>query len=55
MAEVELIGSVAASFGYEGVAFDDEERKRLPIPRWLVGHGDLVMVRVFGPSMITPP
>jgi repressor LexA len=52
MAEVDLVGQVAASFGYEAVVLDNDERKRLPIPRWLVGHGDLVMVRVFGTSMI---
>ncbi len=52
MAEVDLLGHVAASFRYEAVLLDDEERKRLPVPRWLVGYGDLVMVRVFGTSMI---
>jgi repressor LexA len=52
MAEVELGWEVAASFSREAIVLDDEERERLPIPRWLVGHGDLVMVRVVGTSMI---
>ncbi|HEX6527116.1 MAG TPA: transcriptional repressor LexA [Streptosporangiaceae bacterium] len=52
MAEVELLAHVAASFRHEAILLDDEDRKRLPIPRWLVGYGDLVMVRVFGASMI---
>jgi repressor LexA len=52
MTEVELLGDVAASFSREAVLLDDEERERLPVPRWLVGYGDLVMVRVFGMSMI---
>ena len=52
MAEVELGWEVAASFSREAIALDDEERARLPIPRWLVGHGGLVMVRVVGTSMI---
>jgi repressor LexA len=52
MAEVELLWEVAASFNREAMVLDDEERKRLPIPRWLVGYGDLVMVRVVGTSMI---
>lgn len=52
MAEVELGWEVAASFSREAIMLDDEERERLPIPRWLVGHGDLVMVRVVGTSMI---
>jgi repressor LexA len=52
MAEVELLGQVAASFHREAILLDDEERQRLPIPRWLVGYGDLVMVEVFGTSMI---
>ena len=52
MAEVELLGRVAASFRHEAILLDDEERERLAIPRWLVGYGDLVMVRVFGTSMI---
>jgi repressor LexA len=52
MAEVELLCDVAASVGREAIILDDEERERLPIPRWLVGDGDLVMVRVFGTSMI---
>ena len=52
MAEVELLAQVAASFRHEAILLDDEERKRLPIPRWLVGYGELVMVRVFGASMI---
>jgi repressor LexA len=52
MAEVELLGQVAASFRHEAILLDDEERQRLAIPRWLVGYGDLVMVRVFGTSMI---
>lgn len=50
--EVELLGQVAASFRHEAILLDDEERSRLPIPRWLVGYGDLVMVQVFGTSMI---
>jgi repressor LexA len=52
MAEVELVADVAASFRREAVLLDDEERERLPVPRWLVGYGDLFMVRVFGTSMI---
>jgi repressor LexA len=52
MAEVELLAQLAATFRHEAILLDDEERKRLPIPRWLVGYGDLVMVRVFGTSMI---
>jgi repressor LexA len=52
MTQVELISDVAASFSREAVLLDDEERERLPVPRWLVGYGDLVMVRVFGTSMI---
>jgi repressor LexA len=52
MAEVELVGQVAASIGREAILLDAEERQRLPVPRWLVGHGDLVMVRVVGTSMI---
>jgi repressor LexA len=52
MAEVELHWQVAASFRHEAVLLDDEEQKRLPIPRWLVGYGDLLMVQVFGTSMI---
>jgi repressor LexA len=52
MTEVELFADVAASFSREAVLLDDEERERLPVPTWLVGHGDLVMVRVFGTSMI---
>ena len=52
MAEVELGWEVAASFSRQAIALDDEERARLPIPRWLVGHGGLVMVRVVGTSMI---
>lgn len=52
MAAVELHWQVAASIGREAILLDAEERQRLPIPRWLVGHGDLVMVRVFGTSMI---
>lgn len=52
MAEVELHWQVAASIGREAILLDAEERQRLPIPRWLVGHGDLVMVRVVGTSMI---
>jgi repressor LexA len=52
MTEVELLADVAASFSREAVLLDDEERERLPVPRWLVGYGDLVMVRVFGTSMI---
>lgn len=52
MAQVELLSDVAASFSREAVLLDDEERERLPVPRWLVGYGDLVMVRVFGTSMI---
>jgi repressor LexA len=52
MAEVELLAQVAASFRHEAILLDDEERNRLPIPRWLVGYGDLVMVQVFGTSMI---
>ena len=52
MTEVQLLADVAASFSREAVLLDDEERERLPVPRWLVGYGDLVMVRVFGTSMI---
>lgn len=52
MAEVELHAEVAASFRHEAILLDDEEREKLPIPRWLVGYGDLLMVRVFGTSMI---
>jgi repressor LexA len=52
MAEVELGWEVAASFSREAIVLDDDERERLPVPRWLVGHGDLVMVRVVGMSMI---
>ena len=52
MAEVELACEIAASFSREAVMLDDEERATLPIPRWLVGYGDLVMVRVVGTSMI---
>jgi repressor LexA len=52
MIEVELVGQVAASIGREAILLDAEERQRLPIPRWLVGHGDLVMIRVVGTSMI---
>lgn len=52
MAEVELHWQVAASFSREAILLDDEECKKLPIPRWLVGYGDLLMVQVFGTSMI---
>jgi repressor LexA len=52
MAEVELGWEVAASFSREAIVLDDDERERLPIPRSLVGHGDLIMVRVVGTSMI---
>jgi repressor LexA len=52
VAQVELLAQVGASFRREAVLLDDEERERLPIPRWLVGYGDLVMVQVFGMSMI---
>jgi len=55
MTEVELLADVAASFSREAVLLGDGERERLPVPRWLVGYGDLVMVRVFGTSMIEPP
>lgn len=51
MAEVELHWRVAASFRREAILLDDDEREKLPIPRWLVGYGDLLMVRVFGTSM----
>lgn len=52
MAEVELGWQVAASFRHEAILLDEDERERLPIPRWLVGYGDLLMVRVSGTSMI---
>jgi repressor LexA len=52
MAEVELVAHVAASFHCEAVLLNDDDRERLAIPRWLVGYGDLLMVQVFGTSMI---
>jgi repressor LexA len=52
MTEVELLGQVAASFHREAILPDDDQRSTLPVPRWLAGYGDLVMVRVFGTSMI---
>ncbi len=52
MAEVELGWEVAASFSREAIMLADDDRETRPIPRWLVGHGDLIMVRVVGTSMI---
>jgi repressor LexA len=52
IAEVELFGQVAASFSREARLLHDEEREKLAIPRWLVGYGELIMVEVFGTSMI---
>lgn len=47
--EIPLLGTIAAG---TGVIADEQVEAVLPLPRDLVGHGDLFMLRVKGDSMV---
>ena len=47
--EIPLLGTIAAG---TGVIADEQVEAVMPLPRELVGHGDLFMLRVKGDSMV---